>query len=64
MRGIKCFYSLKEWINSESGVTSIEYALVGVLIAVVIVGAVTFAGEELNNTYEYIAQCVDDWSCN
>ena len=54
---------LEKWFRSDSGVTSIEYALIAALIALVIIVGVTNAGTQLQNTYEYIAQCVDDWSC-
>jgi Flp pilus assembly pilin Flp len=37
---------------------------VGILIAVVIIGGVTMVGTELNNIYEYISHCVEDWSCD
>ena len=59
----RIWLQLKKWACEESGVASIEYALISVLIAVVIVSAVTYVGDELRDTYEYIAQCVQDWSC-
>jgi len=37
-------------INNESGATAIEYGLIVALIAVVIVGAVTTLGSNLNGT--------------
>lgn len=54
---------LKKWGCADSGVTSIEYALIAVLIAMVIIIAVGYTGTELKNTYDFIAQCVEDWSC-
>ena len=37
-------------INDESGATAIEYGLIVGLIAVVIIGAVTTLGQNLNGT--------------
>lgn len=53
----------KEWGADDRGVTSIEYALIGVLIAVVIVGAVTTVGVELNAAFSYVARCVANLEC-
>ena len=41
--------------SSESGVTSIEYALIGVLIAVAIVVSVTNVGSAVNGLYQRVA---------
>jgi pilus assembly protein Flp/PilA len=38
------------FIANESGATAIEYGLIVALIAVVIIGAVTTLGTNLNNT--------------
>lgn len=54
---------LEKWGDDDSGVTSIEYALIGVLIAVVIVGAVTTVGVELNAAFSYVASCVANLEC-
>ncbi len=54
---------LKGWFQADGGVTSIEYALVAALIAVVIVGAVATVGSELNATYDYVSNCVKNLSC-
>jgi len=57
------FCRLGQWFRSESGVTSVEYALIGLLIAVVILGAVTAVGLEVGSTYDYIASCVANLEC-
>lgn len=54
---------LKGGRKSESGITSIEYALLGALIAVVIAGAVTTVGMELEAAYAYVASCVANLKC-
>jgi Flp pilus assembly pilin Flp len=56
-------HQIKKWLDSEAAVTSIEYGLIGVLIAVLIVGTVTTVGVELEAAYNYIANCITDWSC-
>lgn len=43
---------------SESGVTSIEYALIGSLIAVVIVTSVANVGSAVSELYELVAEKV------
>ncbi|WP_153108963.1 Flp family type IVb pilin [Propionivibrio limicola] len=42
--------------NDESGVTSIEYALIGALIAVVIVASVMGTGQAANGLWEFVAR--------
>jgi pilus assembly protein Flp/PilA len=41
---------LSRLLNDESGATAIEYGLIVALIAVVIIGAVTTLGTNLNST--------------
>lgn len=41
--------------KDEHGVTAVEYGLIAALISVVIIGSVTVAGTELNNTFDFIA---------
>lgn len=53
----------RQWGRAEAGVTSIEYALVAALIAVIIIGSVTMVGSELQASYEYVANCVKNLSC-
>lgn len=43
------------FLKREDGVTSIEYALLGVLIFLVIIGAVGLLGGRLAELYDYIA---------
>jgi pilus assembly protein Flp/PilA len=43
--------SLVRFLNNESGVAAIEYGLLAVFIAAVIVVAVTAAGTSLNASY-------------
>lgn len=54
---------LKEWLDTDAGVTALEYALMGALIAVVIVSAVAFVGTEVKAAYDYVANCVKNLSC-
>ncbi|MGH2680244.1 MAG: Flp family type IVb pilin [Actinomycetota bacterium] len=42
----------KRWMASEDGATAVEYALMIALIALVVVVAVTFLGQETNSVYE------------
>lgn len=42
-------------VEDDSGVTAIEYGLIAALIAVVIVGAVTLVGTNLNTLFGQVA---------
>jgi len=42
-------------LNSESGVTAIEYGLIASLIALAIIVAVTLVGTNLSGLFTYIA---------
>ncbi|MEP3279491.1 MAG: Flp family type IVb pilin [Stappiaceae bacterium] len=39
------------FMKDESGATAIEYGLIAVLISVVVIGAMTLVGGELNTAY-------------
>ncbi len=43
------------FFHDESGATAIEYGLIAALIAVVIIGAVTTVGTNLNTTFNTVA---------
>lgn len=45
-------------LRNDSGVTSIEYALLGALIAGMIVVGVGNAGTAVGTLYEHVASCV------
>lgn len=51
----KLIHSAKRLLNHEYGVTSIEYALLGSLIAVVIAAAVAAVGVNLIPLYNTVA---------
>ncbi len=44
----------KEFIGDETGATAIEYGLIAALIAVVIIGALTTIGSNLNTSFTRI----------
>jgi pilus assembly protein Flp/PilA len=46
--------------RDDRGVTAIEYGLIAALIAVVIIGAVTLVGEELQTTFTTISTKLSD----
>jgi pilus assembly protein Flp/PilA len=47
--------TFKNFLHNEDGVTAIEYGLIAALIAVIIIGAVTLIGTNLNTTFGSIA---------
>lgn len=51
-------HSFAEWRADESGVTAIEYALMGSLIAVAILGAVGATGASLLTLYTSVSVAV------
>jgi pilus assembly protein Flp/PilA len=46
---------VSRFAREESGATAIEYGLIAALIAVVIIGAVTLVGTNLNNQFTTVA---------
>jgi len=54
----KLYAGIKRFIRDEEGVTAIEYALIASLIAVVIIAAVKLVGEDVNNTFNTIANAI------
>ena len=52
--------ALRRFHRANDGVTAIEYALLGSLLAVVIIGAVTMAGGELKYTFEALTNSIAD----
>ena len=51
---------IKSFVSSDKGVTAIEYALIAALIAVVIIGAVTLLGNEVEIIYNAISTAVQN----
>lgn len=51
---------MKRFFASETGATSIEYALIMATIFLVIIVGVTLLGRETGNKYNYVANRVDD----
>jgi pilus assembly protein Flp/PilA len=47
--------AIMQFIRDEEGVTAIEYGLIAFLIAVVIIGAVTLVGTNLQGVFNQIA---------
>lgn len=46
--------NIQQFLRDEEGVTAIEYALIAALIAVVIIAAVTFVGNEVSDTFNTV----------
>ncbi len=46
------------FLREEAGVTAIEYALLGALIAVAIIGGVSSVGTQLNTLFSSVASAV------
>jgi len=51
---------IRKFLGDENGVTAIEYALLGSLIAMAIVGSVTLLGGEVKELYDMVASKVLD----
>lgn len=54
----KLYSGVQRFIRDEEGVTAIEYALIAALIAVVIIAAVRLVGQDVNNTFQSIADAL------
>ena len=50
--------SIRAFLRNESGATAIEYGLIAALIAVVVIGAVTTIGTNLNATFTTIGKSI------
>ncbi len=51
----KLLTPIMDLLHDDAGVTSIEYALLGMLIAVAVVGAISSVGAAVKSLYELIA---------
>jgi pilus assembly protein Flp/PilA len=49
---------LKRFIEDEVGATSIEYGLIGAVVAVIAIAAMTHFGESVSSKFDYIATSV------
>lgn len=49
---------IQKFVRDEEGVTAIEYGLIAALIAVVIIGAVSLIGTELDKVFDKIGTCL------
>jgi pilus assembly protein Flp/PilA len=54
----KLYSGIQRFIRDEEGVTAIEYALIAALIAVVIIAAVRLVGQDVNSTFQSIADAL------
>jgi pilus assembly protein Flp/PilA len=55
MRDFLRYLAVRRFVQSESGVTAIEYGLIAALIAVAIITAVTLVGTNLTATFNNVA---------
>ncbi|ABI81935.2 Flp pilus major pilin [Syntrophotalea carbinolica DSM 2380] len=56
----KMLMKCRELIRSEEGATATEYAVMLALIIIVAIGAITFLGKKVNNTFQNIAESLPD----
>jgi pilus assembly protein Flp/PilA len=54
----KLYAGIQRFVRDEEGVTAIEYALIASLIAVVIIGAVSLVGQDVNLTFNKVANAL------
>lgn len=47
-----------KWLRDDRGVTSIEYALLGSLIVIVILGSVVALGSSVKSLYQMVAAAI------
>lgn len=50
--------------SKEEGVTALEYALIAALIAVVIIGAVQFAGQQASTSFKKVGDTMNTANSN
>jgi Flp pilus assembly pilin Flp len=51
---------IKKLLSSNDGATAIEYALLAALIGIFCVGAFTFLGDELSDTFSGSSEAVEE----
>ena len=56
----KIFNKCRELVRDEEGATATEYAVMIALIIIVAIGAVTFLGKKVNNTFNNMAEKLPD----
>ncbi|WP_137891385.1 Flp family type IVb pilin [Ramlibacter sp. 2FC] len=54
----KIILATRRFLRDEEGVTAIEYGLIAALIAIVIIAAVSLVGQDLNNTFQEVANAL------
>ena len=59
---LNLYLRVRNWFDREEGQDLAEYALLIGLIALVVILAVTFLGEELSELFERIATEVEGWT--
>lgn len=52
--------TLRRFVKDERGASAIEYALIAALIALVIIGAATLLGEEIESVFESIQEALSN----
>jgi len=55
---LKIAQATRRFLRDEEGVTAIEYGLIAALIAIVIIGAVTTVGTNLNLVFDAVANAL------
>lgn len=60
MKALELYLKMKALLKNEEGVTAIEYGLIAGLIAILIIGAVTLAGESLQGVFNAVAGALDN----
>lgn len=50
--------NLKKFFQNEDGATAIEYGLIAALIAVVIIGAVSSLGSNIDTTFQAVSDAM------
>jgi pilus assembly protein Flp/PilA len=58
MRRFMQYVAVRRLIQSEDGVTAIEYGLIAALVAIVIITAVTLLGTNLSSVFNKVATSV------
>ena len=56
MRSISKYVAVHLGVDSEDGVTAVEYGLIAALIAVAVISAVTLVGTNLATLFNHIAK--------
>ncbi len=57
------FFSVWRFLNEETAVTAIEYALIAALLSIALIAGAILLGANLSDLYDRVAACITTTGC-